>query len=223
MRVLFGLLLSMIIGSANAAIIQIDYTGFYQGSISSGNPAISQINTVQVGRTDFHLTFIFDTLAPFAFFMETPTSSSFISNFNPNGGELTGTFSISGYNYIGDSATSGFTSQTIADQTISKTISNTPSLTLSASHPDIPASITQPYTILSGLTGSGSYSFLYVGNFSYLSETFVLTPETISVTVDGISAAVPEPSTWAMLLIGFAGIAFALSKRRSRPIQTRET
>ena len=31
-------------------------------------------------------------------------------------------------------------------------------------------------------------------------------------------AAVPEPSTWAMLLIGFAGIGFMAYRRKSKPV-----
>jgi hypothetical protein len=33
----------------------------------------------------------------------------------------------------------------------------------------------------------------------------------------GSVAAVPEPSTWAMLIIGFAGIGFMAYRRRSKP------
>jgi hypothetical protein len=33
-----------------------------------------------------------------------------------------------------------------------------------------------------------------------------------------LSAAVPEPSTWAMLLIGFAGLGYAASRHRKAPI-----
>jgi hypothetical protein len=32
-----------------------------------------------------------------------------------------------------------------------------------------------------------------------------------------LSSAVPEPATWAMLLIGFAGIGFMAHRRKSRP------
>ncbi len=35
--------------------------------------------------------------------------------------------------------------------------------------------------------------------------------------IQGQVAAVPEPSTWAMLLIGFAGLGFAGHRRRLRP------
>jgi hypothetical protein len=33
----------------------------------------------------------------------------------------------------------------------------------------------------------------------------------------GVSPAVPEPSTWAMMLIGFAGVGFIAYRRKSRP------
>jgi hypothetical protein len=32
-----------------------------------------------------------------------------------------------------------------------------------------------------------------------------------------IAAAVPEPSTWAMLLLGFAGVGFMAYRRKSQP------
>lgn len=34
----------------------------------------------------------------------------------------------------------------------------------------------------------------------------------------GITAAVPEPSTWAMLLLGFAGIGFMAYRQKSKPL-----
>jgi hypothetical protein len=35
--------------------------------------------------------------------------------------------------------------------------------------------------------------------------------------VDAGIAAVPEPSTWAMLLLGFAGMGFMAYRRKSKP------
>jgi hypothetical protein len=32
-----------------------------------------------------------------------------------------------------------------------------------------------------------------------------------------ISAAVPEPSTWVMLLLGFAGVGFMAYRRKAKP------
>jgi PEP-CTERM motif len=48
------------------------------------------------------------------------------------------------------------------------------------------------------------------------------------ITIDGnalfgvqgtfvVAAAVPEPSAWAMLLLGFAGIGFMAYRRKSKP------
>jgi hypothetical protein len=37
------------------------------------------------------------------------------------------------------------------------------------------------------------------------------------VSGGSVAPAVPEPSTWAMLLIGFAGIGFMAYRRKSKP------
>ena len=37
-----------------------------------------------------------------------------------------------------------------------------------------------------------------------------------NLTISQVNSAVPEPSTWAMLLLGFAGIGFSMRKLRSR-------
>jgi hypothetical protein len=50
--------------------------------------------------------------------------------------------------------------------------------------------------------GGGEVQFGFVGSLQ-ISSPF--------------ASAVPEPSTWAMLLIGFAGIGFASSHRKSKP------
>jgi hypothetical protein len=35
-----------------------------------------------------------------------------------------------------------------------------------------------------------------------------------------VTAAVPEPSTWAMMIFGFAGIGFMAYRRKSKPVLT---
>ena len=45
-------------------------------------------------------------------------------------------------------------------------------------------------------------------NATDLSDLFV---------ADAIAGAVPEPSTWAMMLLGFAGIGFMAYRRKSKP------
>jgi hypothetical protein len=93
-------------------------------------------------------------------------------------------------------------------------------LSVSVNRPGIPGSITQPYSISSGLSGSGYYFNGYSGVFASLSESYILSPKTITVTVDGISAAIPEPSTWAMMILGFVGVGYLAY--RSRRHQQRE-
>jgi PEP-CTERM motif len=204
------LLLFLAGGSANAAIIRIDYTGTYSGTITTGNPAISQFTTSHVDSVPFELNFVFNTDAFLASYTDTPSSSALSSFFGQSVGSASGTFFASGNVQAEDAAQTGFTSQTLFDRTASKIQSNTPALTISVSHPDIPGSITQSFSISSGLTGSGSYRFETLGNFSYLNELLVLSPQTITVTVFGV----PEPSTWAMLLIGFVGIGYTTYRRR---------
>jgi hypothetical protein len=43
---------------------------------------------------------------------------------------------------------------------------------------------------------------------------FTIPNDTITLTIGG---AVPEPSTWAMLLLGFAGIGFMAYRQKSKP------
>ena len=46
---------------------------------------------------------------------------------------------------------------------------------------------------------------------NYSDEQFVFT------NVSAITAAVPEPSTWAMMMLGFAGMGFMSYRRKSQP------
>ena len=36
-------------------------------------------------------------------------------------------------------------------------------------------------------------------------------------SVNLMTAAVPEPSTWAMMILGFAGVGFMAYRRKSKP------
>lgn len=44
-----------------------------------------------------------------------------------------------------------------------------------------------------------------------------LVPQTLEISISPITDAVPEPSTWAMLLTGLAGIGFATYQRKLEP------
>ena len=74
------------------------------------------------------------------------------------------------------------------------------------------------FTQLSGngpdlFTGSPSDPVFTLGTFS-LSNPFFGQNDTLTVTQ--AIAAVPEPSTWAMLVLGFAGVGFMAYRRRNQ-------
>jgi hypothetical protein len=66
------------------------------------------------------------------------------------------------------------------------------------------------------LTGaSASYDYYYFGVVSSnRDEEDNNNPNVLLHTVSGIASAVPEPSTWAMMILGFAGIGFMGYRRR---------
>ena len=42
--------------------------------------------------------------------------------------------------------------------------------------------------------------------------------EALTGTVSNVVAAVPEPSTWAMMMLGFAGVRYMAYRRRKQAI-----
>ena len=59
---------------------------------------------------------------------------------------------------------------------------------------------------------------IFGGGLANGASTYFALEENLSAasfTVTGVTPGVPEPSTWAMMLIGFAGLAMASSRRRS--------
>jgi hypothetical protein len=74
---------------------------------------------------------------------------------------------------------------------------------------------TLTYTFASGTLTPTGQVFLYL--LGYGNNTVELF-DNVRVSYDnGVTAAVPEPTTWAMLLLGFAGIGFMAYRRKSKP------
>jgi hypothetical protein len=70
----------------------------------------------------------------------------------------------------------------------------------------------QPYTQYSFnvlATGNDTFSLAFRNdaNFDGLD----------SFSVTGVTSAVPEPSTWAMMILGFAGLGFMAYRRNAKP------
>jgi hypothetical protein len=68
--------------------------------------------------------------------------------------------------------------------------------------------------VLTSLATPFTYTYVPVGNSSNLSSfVFGLDDLTLANNTVTLTDAVPEPSTWAMLLLGFAGIGFMAYRR----------
>ena len=55
-----------------------------------------------------------------------------------------------------------------------------------------------------------------VFDFSVASDQSVENTDTIIGVTESLITAIPEPSTWAMMLIGFAGLGFLAYRRQSK-------
>jgi hypothetical protein len=115
-----------------------------------------------------------------------------------------------------DEAGKGTTAQSAADLEYDRYgFFISPLLSITANSPNIPSSILANYKITSGLTGVGDLEYDYENTeYGGGSVFLTLTPLTLEVSTDPLTATVPEPSTWAMMLIGFAGIGAMAYRRR---------
>ena len=62
--------------------------------------------------------------------------------------------------------------------------------------------------------GQNYYGFAYTTNDMLNSYGFETTAETAITATTDIPAAVPEPATWAMMLVGFGAVGFAMRRRK---------
>jgi hypothetical protein len=65
-------------------------------------------------------------------------------------------------------------------------------------------------------TGLESDPTFVIGVYSGLNWDTGFT-DTLTISADTSVAAVPEPSTWAMMILGFAGVGFMAYRRKSEP------
>jgi hypothetical protein len=67
------------------------------------------------------------------------------------------------------------------------------------------------------LTPSSLIFDTYNGNSIFFSSDLVISNGNTGNAGATLTAAVPEPSTWAMLILGFSGIGFMAYRRKSKP------
>ena len=140
---------------------------------------------------------------------------------------------VSGPTTVADTTTIGFTEAVLSSPTFMETVAFTNSLaglysiTLTTSSPDV--DFTSAF--LAGL--GGPYNLVEIDDdgtneFWRLANPVTLDPSTYTLTINGnnsgagslggsitIRQAVPDPATWAMMLLGFGAVGFAMRRRRA--------
>lgn len=198
------------------------YTGFWEGNYSPfGPPGFDGPYRGTIEADVFDLTFTFNSLAA----VPGAVNDHHIGNpnFNPYDpyhpslglaqfASSNSVFNfISGFSFAWMDQNSGTTSQVTSSQSL---YHGGTTISMTAFSPDIPDLILHPYLITSGLTGSGGVETNYSSHgFGGGMIVLALTPLTLDVSV----SAVPEPSTWAMMIFGFAGVGF-MAYRRKKPV-----
>jgi hypothetical protein len=160
----------------------------------------------------------------------------------PNTGAIDPNYSLVG----GDSAVTYYNPAYIADTSTSRWVSYSadgyPGNTTVEFVTTFKADST---ALVSGLWGADNYGMIFVNgvkvaeldgtvyeNFNQLhsfsfnplvgqTNTLVVeltdTGPPTAFRIDGFAGAVPEPSTWAMMILGFAGVGFMAYRRKSKP------
>ena len=213
MKTIFGLAVAVAlagaVGSTPARAIDVTFTGFTDGCFGLGCAPLSNSGTQTVvlpgsGLTYTNSTFSVTSAAGFA--------SIGSSAGTPNVDNL-GSFTLSGapFTYTGNifdllvtfTAPPGTTpnSTLITDQ-ITGTVTSTDNGGIFANFDNTPVHFT---------FAGGSFDF-------FVNDVSVTSGRTISLsgTILEPASAVPEPSTWAMMLIGFVGLGFAFRQSRRK-------
>lgn len=201
---------------AAAGFVIETFTGtVYSGVDSAGLFGIQGANLAGLSYT---ATYVFDTGAIPASDLNNPAGGSF----SLQGGSQFGSaspltsatlvignsaaYSVSGA-YRSELSGAGFTSgglffaSSVGQPANGSEFSNYVSSEFESSQPPGPSSLFTPYTCQANDTCYGR--FLIGG------DDLQLTPTAVTLT-----AAVPEPSTWAMMILGFAGVGFMTYRRR---------
>lgn len=230
MKKLFGSIIALVLSaaSANAAIVQVTYSG----TVIAGSDPTGTFGAVNLGVSAYvgeHYVaqYIFDTSRATGIFSHTTADSNYVfggtdfGNLSPaTSAQVTVNGHIVQFNPTSYSQLSGV-SQNVdanAQKAFARLNGSTPGVTHLLLDSTIRAADAGPYTVPVSITNPVIYhptagqtatsSFIYEGS-TYLFATI----DTLSIS--GVASAVPEPSTWAMLLLGFAGVGF-LTYRRSR-------
>ena len=199
-------------GPASADIVQVTATGAVSGIFGTG------VFGAAIGD-QFSVVYTFDTslgtpnlknsstLEDLIFNGGSPSGSTAMVTLDGHTMTLLGSYSgaISGYN----SGTASESFQQVVDG------KGGPTLWTDFYNPTagiMPASVTTNFGHKC-ISGDFCNGFLYVNS----TDGIQIANLTVSLVDLSTTAAVPEPSTWAMMILGFAGIGFMAYRRKSKP------
>ena len=194
---------------SEAAVI----TGLFNTGVDGSNVALSQPDGTSNGAIDSHYQVISPnsgqavTYKHPAYIANSPTSSwiSYSSNGEPGNGVATflTTFTLTGSSTAG-AAISGLWA-----------VDNIGEIFLNGHDTGIGLAFGYPaFQQLHAFSITNSDWFVVGEN----QLTFVVTDvgPPLALRVDGLTAAVPEPSTWAMMILGFLGVGFMAYRRKEK-------
>ena len=195
--------------AAQAAIIDVTYSGTIYNDVSrDGGGLFGAVGASLNGRA-ISVTYEYDTsLAPIQF----GPGNSYISGaainvaitingFTQSLGSLVSSLAL---NYNDGLGSSNVQHEAYHDAAFARYITMGMTDNVGGS---LPQDLTAPYDF-SGPNGTGFFRF-ESGTLALFTPTHVTSAE--------IASAVPEPSTWAMMMLGFAGVGFVAYRRR-RPM-----
>jgi hypothetical protein len=196
--------------NASAAIVDVTYTGI----VTSGTDPTGTFGTVggsYIGDT-YVASFQFDTNV--GQLLNTPTTT-YASGYLGTGPAISSSVTVNGVT-LNQDLTNSYYSYTYAtnngsdfSQHFDTAYSNSAAsshATVSASDTSIPPSIAATFTLNAGPDTTGYMNYIDTNLGTDIEANFV------SLTV----SAVPEPSTWAMMILGFAGIGLMTYRRQNR-------
>lgn len=220
--VVAGLALLGQVSQASAALVNITYTGTVDdGSYDTG------LFGGSIAGASFTATFKFDTSISGAFNNFGPTGNYIVGG-SAFGGPAPGLSAALTINGITQSFTPSFDSQIYGandgtnsvQEHIAGNDSNQNFILASITNHGtlLPPTIDVPFSYIVQ-PGDSMQGYFYLTTLGPYSAQGSLTFTSLTETVDGVSA-VPEPSTWAMMIMGFCGLGWMAYKRKNGPVIT---
>lgn len=209
--------------TASAAIVNVVYTGTVNGGYDQ--TGVFGIPAVDLTGVAFRAAFVFDTTLGFTYSSAEQNYAYGGRGFGNASPALSATITINGvtaaidagsFGYIYGFSASGSSTllHQVSDYSSTSSVNHSDNLYLSINRLDggLPADLGGPY-VHAVATDDQTYGSFEIISYNFDAGAYTnyaygsLAPTTVAI--NAVASAVPEPATWAMMLIGFAGLAMA--------------